>query len=378
MYETSIPSRIFFVAGESSGDLHGANLIRAMKAARPDLECEGLGGTQMRDAGMVLHHDLAATAIMGFVEVLKHFGAIRALFNETVARLRESRPDCLVLIDYPGFNIRLAKEAHALGIPVVYYISPQIWAWKKGRIKTLARVCRRVLTVFPFEKKIYDAANIDCVYVGHPLIDHVQNDATPPLAEGDRIIGLMPGSREQEIKRIFPVMVATARRLLVEFPDARFIAPCVDEAREAQVRSLAGDLPLETVVGNTYGLLRCARACLVASGTATVETAMFGVPMVILYRVNSATYWMARAVVDIEHIGMVNILAGRGIVPEFIQHQAAPESILPIIRDLIQDTPARTQMIDDLHEVREILGGPGASDRAAAAILEIVEAPTHG
>ena len=372
MSNSSDPLRIFFVAGESSGDLHGGNLIRAIRARRSDVVCEGIGGSRMRDAGMDLRHDLAATAIMGFVEVVRHFGAIRALFNETVDRLRETRPHCLVLIDYPGFNIRLAKEAHALGIPVVYYISPQIWAWKKGRIKTMARVCKRVLTVFPFEKKLYDDAGIDCVYVGHPLIDHIEKDTTPPISDEDFVVGLMPGSREQEIGRIFPVMAETARRLKKEMPEARFIVPCVDAAREAQVRSLAGGLDVETVVGNTYGLLKCARGCLVASGTATVETAIFGVPMAILYKVNPATYWMARAVVDIEYIGMVNILAGRGIVPEFIQHQATPESILPTFLQLLQDTPARNQMIDDLNEVREILGGPGASDRAAEAILETV------
>lgn len=343
-----------------------------MREIDPSIECEGIGGQRMKEAGMTLRHDLAAEAIMGFVEVVKHFGAIRKLFHNTAGRIREWKPDAVVLIDYPGFNIRLAKALHGSGIPVVYYISPQVWAWKKARIHTLAQVCRRMITIFPFEKEMYDAAGLDCVFAGHPIVDGLSREVTEHQFGLGKVIAILPGSREQEIQRILPTMIDTARRIAEEYPDAIFMSICVDEERKKQIQAIAGDFPLHVFVG-VPGMMKYAHACMVASGTATVEVALFGVPMVILYKVNPLTYWMARAVVDIDHIGMVNILAGRGIVPEFIQHQATPEAILPAIRDLIEDTPVRTHMIHDLEHVRLHLGGSGASQRAAEAVLEIVQ-----
>jgi lipid-A-disaccharide synthase len=364
-------TRVFFSAGESSGDIHGANLIRALRKADPTIECEGLGGPLMAGAGMLLHYDLAGRAIMGFTEVVKSLRFIRRLFKETVARLRENPPDALVVIDYPGFNIELAKKAKDLGIPVVYYISPQVWAWKKGRIKTIARLVEKMLVILPFEEKLYIDAGVPCEFVGHPLMDHVETIEVRGDYRGDRIIGLLPGSREQEIGRLLEPMVEIARGIREACPDARFVTPCVDAAREAQVRRLAGDFPLETAVGKAYELLSAARFCLVASGTATLETALFGVPMIILYRITPLSYRIAKRLVRIEHIGLVNILAGKGIVPEFIQDDIRPERILPVALDLIADSPARAQMLRDLGDVRERLGRGGASARAAAAVLEV-------
>lgn len=362
-------TRIYFVAGESSGDLHGANLIRALRVHIPDLVCEGLGGQRMAAEGMTLHYDLAAHAIMGFSEIVKSLGLIRRLFHLSAARLREWRPDALVLIDYPGFNMRLARLAHDLGIKVIFYISPQVWAWRKGRVKTLAQILDKMLVILPFEKSIYDEAGLDCAYVGHPLLDHVAAFEPKGTFASEMTFGLMPGSRQQEIQRIFPIMLEVAHGLRFRYPGARFVAPCVDEDRKRQIEALAGDFPLETVVGGTYELLSAARFCLVASGTATVETMLFGVPMVVLYKTSSVTYHLARRLASVDTIAMVNILAGRKFVPEFIQQDAVPEPILAEAVKLIDDSPERAAMIEELARVRSLLGEGGASDNAAREII---------
>lgn len=371
-------SRIFLIAGESSGDRHGAHLIRALREADPEVQCEGLGGPEMAAAGMDLRFDLASHAVMGFTEIVRHFPMIRRLFHETLGYLETHPPDVLVLIDYPGFNIRLAKRAHALGIRVAYYISPQVWAWKKNRIHTLARCVDRMLVIFPFEEALYREAGLDCVYVGHPLLDRSAPEHPANEACTEWIIGLLPGSREQEIRRLMGVMIETARGILKEYPEASFMTPCVNADRAAQVRSLAGDFPLEIHIGGMDEILSKARFCLVASGTATLETALAGVPMIILYRVSPLSYWLARALVDIQHIGIVNILAGRGIVPEFIQGEAQAANVLPKALELIGDTRARAAMLEHLAEIRARLGGAGASARAAAEILNLAKGLPHG
>lgn len=369
---------LFFVAGEASGDTHGAHLIEALLACDPDLRLEGLGGKQMESAGMTLHCDLASKAIMGFAEVIKSLSFIKKLMDETLDRIRETRPDALVLIDYPGFNIRLAKEVSKLGIPIVYYISPQIWAWKKWRIHTLAEVCDKMLVILPFEKELYDEVGLDCTFVGHPLLDHIEHVAVSDAFEGPCTIGLMPGSRAQEIGRIFPVMLEVAEGIRVQHPEARFVVPCVDEDRAEQVRAIAGEFPLEIVADQFYDILHGARFCLVASGTATLETALFEVPMIVMYKVAPLTYWLARLLVDIEAVSLANILSKRIIVPEHLQGDAEVQHILPKALELIADSEARSTMIRDLSGVRELLGESGASVKAAEEILKVMENSSCG
>ncbi len=370
--------RLFFVAGESSGDLHGANLIRALRAAAPELACAGLGGPRMADAGMALQHDLASAGIMGFVEVVRHFPAMRRLFHDTVAHIRTEGYDAVVLIDYPGFNIRLAQALQETAIPVIYYISPQVWAWKKKRLHTIVKNVDRMIVIFPFEEALYREAGVACTYVGHPLVDHVAA-YTPShrFAPEDWVVGLLPGSRAQEIQRLLPVMVDVARGIRRRYPAVRFAVPVVDAERAAQVRAHSEGFPLIIMTGGMYDVLAQARFALVASGTATIETALFGVPMAVVYKTNPLTYALARLLVDVPHIGMVNILAGRGIVPEFIQGRASANQILPVALQLLEDTPARTTMIHDLARVREGMGGGGASQRAAAEILAFIEENTR-
>jgi lipid-A-disaccharide synthase len=233
-------------------------------------------------------------------------------------------------------------------------------------------VVEKMLVILPFEEALYRAVGVDCTYVGHPLLDHMAATRIGGACRTGTAVGLLPGSREQEIRRLLPVMIEVARGIRTRYPDVRFLTPCVDETRERQVRELAGDFPLETSVGKMYEMLEAARCCHVASGTATLETALSAVPLVILYRTSPLNYWIARRLVRVEHIGLVNILAGQGIVPEFIQADACAEKVLPVALELLEDTPRRARMLADLRRVREMLGGPGASARAAAEILKVV------
>ena len=365
-------SRLFFVAGERSGDMHAAHLIEALRAREPSLTCEGLGGNLMAAAGMRLHHDLAGDAIMGFTEVLKHLPQMRRLFLQTVAQLKGSPPDCLVLVDYPGFNMRLAKAAHDLSIPIVYYISPQIWAWKKQRRFALARLVGKMLVIFPFEEKLFRDIGLDCTFVGHPLIDQIPPRESQEKKEDELVIGVLPGSRQQEIARLLVPMLDVCRKIQEQYPKARFVTSCVDSERAAQIKRLAGEFPVDIRIDRAHEVMASARFCLVASGTATLETALFGTPMVIMYRVGVLTYRLARWLVDVEHIGMVNILAGKRIVPEFIQDEVVVDNMLPIILDLIEDTPSREQMLENFTTVRATLGEGDASARAAEEIVSFM------
>lgn len=333
----------------------------------------------MADAGMMLRYDLAERAIMGFTEVVKSYPMLRRLFHDTVTHLEQTRPDALVLIDYPGFNIRLAQKAKALKIPVIYYISPQIWAWKKGRLRTIAHAVDKMLAILPFEEPLYQNAGVDCTYVGHPLLDQIAATQFTGEFRGECVIGLLPGSREQEINRLLPVMVEVAQGIHVTTPNARFLLPCVDLPRKQQVQALirGQNLPVSSVIepiqGKSYEVLKAARFCLVASGTATLETALFGVPMVICYKMSPLSYQIAKRLVHIEHIGLANILAGHGIIPEFIQDEACAAKILPVAQNLIDDSPARQQMLADLVQLQSKMGSMGASERAAYAILETIK-----
>ena len=365
--------KLFFCAGESSSDLHGSNLIRALRVLEPGIECVGLGGQRMREAGMELRYDLARDSVMGLVEIVKSLALIRRLYVETIAGFERERPDAAVLIDFSGFNLRIAARARKLSIPVIYYISPQVWAWRRGRIRAIKRNVTKMLVILPFEKEIYDKAGVPCAYVGHPLIDHIDSLSLPGEYKGSMVIGVLPGSRAQEIDKIFPVMLEVARRIREKYPQARFVAPCVDEERAVQIRMIAADFPIQTVIQRTYEVLRAARFALVKSGTASLEAALFGVPMVVLYRGSPVSVWLARRLVRgrINAIAMPNLLAGRNVIPEFIQDDATPQNILPHALELIEDSARRRSMIAELDAVRGMLKS-GASDAAAREILEVV------
>ncbi|NLN92892.1 MAG: lipid-A-disaccharide synthase [Candidatus Hydrogenedens sp.] len=363
---------VFLIAGESSGDLHGANLIRALKAQDPEVTCFGLGGRTMETAGMELVQDLASDAIMGFAEVLRRLLPLRRLLLDTVALIRERRPDVIVLIDYPGFNIRFAEAVAELGIPIVYYISPQVWAWKKKRIHKIARLVRKMLVIFPFEEELYRDKGVYCRYVGHPLLDELKDLQKTGDEEDETIIGMLPGSRSQEIQRIAPVMAQVCRDILARKAEIRFMTACTNEARAREVRAAFEGLPVEVKVRPSREVFLKSRCCLIASGTATLEAALLETPFLIVYKVNRISYWLARLLVRIPYIGIVNILTGSDIVPEYIQHEANSDKITPVLLELLEDSPLRNQMMANFRMLQTHLGGPGASDCAAEEILALL------
>lgn len=382
--------RIFIVAGEPSGDTHAARLIREAKRAAADLKIEGLGGEQMRRAGCELRTDLASMAVMGFIQVLGNIRFFHRLMRETVEHIEENRPDVVVLVDYPGFNLRLAAKAKKLGIPVIYYISPQIWAWRPGRIKRIAKVVDKMMVILPFEERIYQDAGIDAAYVGHPLIDAISESGPGDenfleeigAPDPSGIIGLLPGSRRREITDFLPVLLDTAKLILERMPNATFLIPCSGPGNMEIVREIVGetDLPVKVFMGKIHETARTSRCCIVTSGTATLEVACFSTPLIVVYKTGHAPWLLSRALLRVDHVSLVNIIAGREIVPEMLQYRMRPELLAETALELCRDGEKRRTMIEELGKVRERLGGPGASKRAAEIVLETLakadEAPS--
>ncbi|RJP23620.1 MAG: lipid-A-disaccharide synthase [Candidatus Abyssobacteria bacterium SURF_5] len=374
--------RLFIVAGEASGDAHAARVIKALKRIDADLLVEGLGGEEMQRAGCRLRADFVSSAVMGFARVVKRLPFFRRVLVETKRYLRENRPDALVLVDYPGFNLRLAAAAKKLRIPVAYYISPQVWAWRPGRIHKIARCIDKMIVILPFEEKLYAEIDVDVTYVGHPLLDHISETALDDeflrqfRSGGNHacIFGLMPGSREQEIRANLPVMIETADLLLKRIPNARFLVPCSSRANLELVKTLASGraLPVEVLLGKMHETASVSRCCIVASGTAALEVACFLTPLIVVYRTNFLAWMLAQKVLRVPHISLVNILAGSEVVPEMLQSRMRPDLLAELAIELSEDGERRRQMIQDLRGVRERLGAPGASDRAAQIIRELI------
>jgi lipid-A-disaccharide synthase len=372
--------KIMIMAGEASGDLHGANLAREIAKLDPTAAIYGVGSKQMRDAGVRMLADASTISVVGITEVLTHIRAIYGVYTLLKKFLREERPDVLVLIDFPDFNIMLGKAAQKLGIPIVYYISPQVWAWRKGRIKTIAGLVKAVIVVFPFEVPLYENAGVDVRFVGHPLTDVVRSaysreEAGPSLglARNKRTIALMPGSRRSELANLLPDMLRAAQLLLSRYDDLQFVlplAPTLDPALVHQYVEQSG-VPVHIVAGRVYDVLQASDAAIVASGTATLETGLMSVPMAIVYRVSALTYYVATKLVhDVPHLGLVNIVAGQRIVPELIQHDVTPEKIADAISGMLDDPARYRQIKEGLQKLREQLGAGGASVRAASVVME--------
>ena len=368
--------RLFLVAGEASGDLHGSLLARALTEAAGDIVLEGVGGAEMEKAGVCLHHRCEEMAITGLWEVIRHLPRFRRLLGDLEGRLRADPPDALIPIDYPDFNIRLAARAHALSIPVIYYISPQVWAWRKGRLRQLARVVRRMVVIFPFEEDLYRRAGIPVSYVGHPLVDRVHPTGDPQrtrstlgLDDGRPLIVLLPGSRRSEVDRILPILLETERLLRVrDWKWVGALAPGLAiEDLPAEVRSGSA---VEFFEGRTYELLAAADLALTASGTATLEAALLGTPMLVVYRMHPLTYHLARRLVRVPHIAMANLLAGERVVPEFVQDRARPELLAEEVARWMDNASLRESTSEKLRRVASKLGGGGAAKRAAEAILQ--------
>jgi len=370
---------IYFVAGEVSADNHGGALMRSLRALDPGLKLIGRGGPQMQQvAGNQFKNWIGDAAVLGLWEVLRKYGYFREQFRETLREILDNKPDAVVLIDYPGFNLRLARAVRRKSPrqKIIYYISPQVWAWNRGRIKRMARLIDLVLCIFPFEADLYNQSGLRAVFVGHPMIERLR--ARRINAERDpSLIGLFPGSRMREVRKIFPVMVETARQLLQANPNLYFdVAAASDELAEemspatAAFGQLQGRQVIQIGIGETAEIMQRAWAGMVASGSATLEAAYFRMPFVLIYKVAWPTYLAARAVVNVNYLGMPNLLAETEVVPEFIQRQAKPGAISRAVRLLVENTNARKQMISEFDSVTSKLGGGEASETAARAILK--------
>ena len=369
---------IYFVAGEVSADNHGAALMRSLRVLNPELKFIGRGGPQMQQvAGADFKNWIGDAAVLGLWEVLRNYGYFREQFSQTLNEIRESKPDAVVLIDYPGFNLRLARalRRQSHNQKTIYYISPQVWAWNRGRIKKMARFIDLVLCIFPFEVDLYAASGLRAVFVGHPMIERLSTQKIG-IHRDPNLIGLFPGSRAREIRKMFPVMIETARRLLQSNPILRFQVAAASEELAYEMNemlaaeTLADRRAIEITVGQTGSIMQRAFVGIVASGSATLEAAYFGMPFVLIYKVAWPTYVAARLVVNVNFLGMPNLLAAKEIVPEFIQHEAKPDAIVNAVRLLVENSTARDEMISNFGAIINKLGGTGASERAACAILD--------
>jgi lipid-A-disaccharide synthase len=371
------------VAGEASGDMHAAHLVRAIKERCPQASFSGLGGPQMAAEGVDLLTDLTRWAVVGFVEVLKHYQKFKKIFHLLLAHIKDTRPDAVILVDYPGFNLRLAPEIKKLGIRVIYYISPQVWAWKEKRVETIRDHTDRLLVLFPFEKGFYARHHIDVTLVGHPLVDIVKTQEEPRdylrdhgIPEGKTVIGLLPGSRLNEINNLLPAMLEAGHEIraktLSPVQFLLFKAPTIPlDLLEQHIRKQG--LPVRILETNIYDGIQSCALCLVASGTATLETAILNTPMVIIYKTTFLTWLLAKLFIKIPCIGLVNIVAGKKIVPECVQQEANARTIAQEAMKILSDSEKRIHMKKELSRVKELLGDPGASGRAAEEVLRVVQ-----
>lgn len=369
--------RILIVTGEASGDLHGANLATAIQALRPDARLFGVGGARMKAAGVELVHGIERLDVIG----LLGFAQVRAVARtyRALSRLLRREPfDVVVLIDNPGLNLRLSRVAARAGHRVVYYIAPQVWAWHPGRIRQIARTVRRMLVILPFEEGLFRSAGIPCDFVGHPLLDaiapsydRVELRKRFGLETDAPVIGLLPGSREKEVRSLLPVMLEAAQHLRHSYPGIGIVVAQASSIPNGCITTLAEGSGLEVRVirDQPNEVMAVSDLLLVASGTATLQAAVIGTPMVIVYRLPWLTYWIARCLVTVDCIGLVNIVAGRRIVPELIQHEAIPERLYEEAARLLRDRAACDEMRAALRAVRQSLGEAGASRRAAELVL---------
>jgi lipid-A-disaccharide synthase len=369
--------RVMIIAGEASGDLHGSGVVRELKRLQPDIEVFGVGGDRMQQAGMDTIYHIRELGFMGFVEVLKHLPFIKTMEHTLEQIVKFKKPDVLVLIDYPGFNLRFARIAKRHGVKIVYYISPQVWAWHKSRVKKMRAFIDAMLVIFPFEVDFYQAEKIPVKFVGHPLLEVLESKLDRKgfcklfgLDEKKKIIALLPGSRKQEIEAIFPEMLSAAKKITAkhEVEIVIGVAPTLEEQYFRTLYSVEG---IRLIKGLTYEVMANADFALVTSGTATLETACFDTPMFIVYKTSWLTYLIGRAVIQLKNIGLVNIVAGKTIAPEFIQHRASGNILAREALKLLDDPQKLAAMKADLATVKSMLGTVGASKRVAEYVLNV-------
>lgn len=366
------PLRLYLVAGEASGDLHGHNLLKSLRAYHPELVSRGIGGDRLKAAGLDLFLHNQRMNFMGFIEVVRHLPYILRVLRAVKADILAFRPDAVILIDYPGFNLRLARFLAREGIRVYYYISPQLWAWKAGRIRVIQECIRRIFVILPFEESWYEERGVQAEFVGHPLMDVSDlQDGIPcnieQLLDREPVLALLPGSRKDEIRRVLPIMLKAGEA----FPNYRKVIACAPQQEADFYRQMTAPYPaVELVYNQTWKLLKSARFAWVHSGTATLETGLLGVPMVVCYRGNWLSFQIARRVVKVPYISLVNLILEHRAVPELIQHQFTVDSLRETTRGILDDPDQYRAGWSSLIQLRNRLGGAGASLYTARCILE--------
>ena len=372
---------VLIVAGEASADLHGSNLVRAMKRQNPGISFCGIGGEKMEAAGVKILFPSSRMAVVGLTEVFSRLPYILKAYRQLKKMLREADPDLIILIDYPDFNIRLAGVAKRFDVPVLYYISPQVWAWRKGRMKKIAGRVDRMSVILPFEEAYYKKCGFSPDYVGHPLMDSVPQNLNRTEAiralgfeSNGPILGLLPGSRVEEIENLLPAMVEAAEILSTRYEGLKCILPLASTISPRLVETKTGQSPVEIklIQGNIYGALAACDLALVASGTVTLEAAILGIPMIIAYRVSPLSYWIGKRVVHVPFMSLVNLVAGREVVPELIQNEVTPHRLAEEADGILKDGLRRENMIKNIGLVKERLGQGGASEKTATIAVEMI------
>jgi lipid-A-disaccharide synthase len=372
---------IMIIAGEASGDMHGANLVREMLKINPALSFYGIGGKKLHEEGVQILADASEMAVVGLTEVVFRLRNILKIMAMMKKSLDQRRPDLVILIDYPDFNLPLAKAASKRGIKVLYYISPQVWAWRQGRIGQIKKTVNKMAVILPFEIETYRQQGFTVNYVGHPLLDMVklcyskqESRKKFGLAENKITIGILPGSRLSEVKKLLPELLQAAQILKNEIPDIQFILPLADTLEEATMTEIISgfNVQIKIISGHTYDVVSCADLALVASGTATLETALLNVPMVIVYKISVLSYFIGRLFVRVKNIGLVNIIAGKTIVPELIQNDASGARIAAEALSILKNGERKQEMIRELEAIRARLGEPGAATRTAKLALDML------
>ena len=373
---------VLFSAGESSGDQHAAHMFQELQKLCPSVKGMGMGGNKMRQAGIDIRFDSSGIGVIGLVEILKHYAEIRLALQVMKQTLMDEKPDLLICVDYKEFNLKLARFAKKLGVKVLFYVSPQVWAWRSGRVVTYGKAIDMMAVIFPFETAYYEAKNVPVRYVGHPSVDKVHPlyskaedlqrfglDAKRP------IVGILPGSRSNEIKRMLPVMLQAAAQLAQRHADMQFLLPQADSVDDGILHEHLqnSSLPINVIKQQAYDVIQCCDAVMTTSGTASLEIALLGVPMLIAYRLSPLTYWLGKQLVKIPFIGLPNIIAGRAVVKELIQHEASAENMALEIERLLNDQNYRADCLKGLQQVKQRLGEGGGSKNMAELALEMLE-----
>lgn len=378
--------RVLIVAGEASADLHGANLVKAIRRLNPDVAFWGIGGKDMAKAGVRILIPSSDMAVVGLTEVLSRFQVIVHAANTMKSALKRLHPDLLILIDYPDFNLYLARIAKRFRVPVFYYISPQVWAWRQGRVRKIARRVDRMAVILPFEEGFYRQRGVKVDYVGHPLLDALESRCldsgngsqgfVPSQDDSNAypVVGLLPGSRGEEIRKLLPVMIQAVEILKARYTGIRCLLPLAKTIERRFVETFIQKTPVDIEIRETdiYAALGASHIAMVTSGTATLDAAIMGVPTVVVYKVAPISYWLGRVLIRVPFIGLVNLVAGDRVVPELIQQDVMPERLADEARLLLENERVRDRMIAQLNRVRTRLGKGGASERAAQIAIEMM------